>query len=122
MGQGGTRSQLRDERAGMAMLWGEETLLTGGAAPVDGAGVPAGTGYFVRPTLLRADAATAHKVHEHEVFGPCATLIPYSGDAGQAGALVARGQGSLVSSVYASDRDWLWGLLSAAAPLPLIHI
>ena len=116
MGPVATRSQLRDVRAGIAQLRGEAELLCGGADPVDGAGVNAGVGYFVRPTLLRADAAKANLVHQHEVFGPCATLIPYSGAADEAAALVARGQGSLVSSVYGSDRDWLWSMLQGAAP------
>lgn len=115
MGPVATANQLRDVRAGIALLSAEAELLTGGAAPLDGRGVEAGQGYFVRPTLLLAKPGAA-AVHDHEVFGPCATLIPYSGEATEAAALVARGQGSLVSSVYGSDRDWLWSFLSGAAP------
>ncbi len=55
-------------------------------------------------------------MHNHEVFGPSATVLPYDGSAAQAAALVALGQGSLVSSVYADDRDWLGDFLLAAAP------
>jgi 3,4-dehydroadipyl-CoA semialdehyde dehydrogenase len=41
-------------------------------------------------------------VHDLEVFGPVATLMPYK-SAAQASALVRRGQGSLVTSLYGSD-------------------
>lgn len=115
MGPVATANQLRDVRAGMALLSGEARVLTGGAAPLAGHGAPEGKGYFVRPTLLLAQPG-ASAVHDHEVFGPCATVIPYAGDAEAAAALVARGQGSLVSSVYGSDRAWLWSFLSGAAP------
>jgi 3,4-dehydroadipyl-CoA semialdehyde dehydrogenase len=41
-------------------------------------------------------------VHELEVFGPVATLLPYR-DQAQALRLVRRGQGSLVCSLYGQD-------------------
>jgi 3,4-dehydroadipyl-CoA semialdehyde dehydrogenase len=41
-------------------------------------------------------------VHALEVFGPVATLMPYRDEA-HGLALVRRGQGSLVASVYGSD-------------------
>jgi 3,4-dehydroadipyl-CoA semialdehyde dehydrogenase len=57
----------------------------------------------VGPTLLAvADADQATHVHEVEVFGPVATLVPYRSP-DHAIALVARGQGSLVTSVYGND-------------------
>lgn len=57
----------------------------------------------VGPTLLGArDADAAALVHETEVFGPVATLLPYR-DPAHALALVRRGQGSLVASLYGSE-------------------
>ncbi|AQV98523.1 phenylacetic acid degradation bifunctional protein PaaZ [Cupriavidus necator] len=65
----------------------------------------------IGPTLLGVpDADAAALVHDTEVFGPVATLLPYR-DTGHALALVRRGQGSLVASLYGSDA----GALGAAA-------
>ena len=55
------------------------------------------------PTLLGVtDADAAAAVHDTEVFGPVATLLPYR-DTAHALDLVRRGQGSLVASLYGSD-------------------
>lgn len=117
MGPVATASQLRDCRAGIAALSAEARVALGGPEPIDGVGVPAGTGYFVAPTLLVADdARTATKAHHLEVFGPCATILPYDGTAAEAAALVALGEGCLVSAVYGSDTAWLGEFLMAAAP------
>lgn len=117
MGPVATASQLRDARAGIELLSEEADVLTGGTEPIDGVGVEAGTGFFVRPTLLKVrDSATATHVHNHEVFGPCASLLPYSGEARDAAALLAKGQGMLVSSAYSDDRKWLGQLITEAAP------
>ena len=81
----------------------------------DGAGAPAGKGYFFPPTLLRADDPdAAEKVHHREIFGPVATLLPYDGGAGRAGEIVAKAGGTLVTSVYSDDAAWLGGFLAAA--------
>lgn len=57
----------------------------------------------VGPTLLGTrNADGADRVHDTEVFGPVATLLPYR-DTAHALALVRRGQGSLVASLYGSD-------------------
>jgi oxepin-CoA hydrolase/3-oxo-5,6-dehydrosuberyl-CoA semialdehyde dehydrogenase len=111
MGPVATANQLRDGRAGIELLAGEGRVVTGGAGAI------AERGYFIAPTLIEiADGASASRVHQHEVFGPCASLIRYDGGAARAAELVARGQGCLVSSVYADDRDWLTEFLFAAAP------
>jgi len=116
MGPVATASQLRDVRAGIQALSEEADIVLGGADPVEGAHTDAGKGFFVAPTLLRArDSASAEKLHHLEVFGPCATLVPYDGSAEGAGSLVAKGQGMLVSSIYADDRKWLAELLPHAA-------
>ena len=73
-------------------------------------------GYFIAPVLLRADAPReARAVHEHEVFGPVSTLMPYE-SADEVVALVALGEGGLVSSVYSNDRDFLSTAILGLAP------
>ncbi len=54
-------------------------------------------------------------VHDLEVFGPVATLMPYKTLA-QASALIARGQGSLVTSVYGNDPAALAEAATTVAP------
>ncbi len=60
------------------------------------------SGAFVAPTLLRATDRFADVIHDVEAFGPVATLVPYS-SIDEAVALVARGGGSLVASIYGAD-------------------
>jgi oxepin-CoA hydrolase/3-oxo-5,6-dehydrosuberyl-CoA semialdehyde dehydrogenase len=116
MGPVATAAQLNDVRAGIQALSEEADIVTGGAAPIHGAHTEAGKGFFVAPTLLRArDAQTATRLHELEVFGPCSTLMPYDGSVDGAASLLEKGQGMLVSSIYADDRKWVGGLLPHAA-------
>ena len=60
----------------------------------------------VGPTLLGTRSAAgsdaSDRVHDTEVFGPVATLLPYR-DLAHALQLIRRGQGSLVCSIYGSD-------------------
>ncbi len=64
-------------------------------------------GAFVPPTLLRVDdGSNAELVHDVEVFGPVATVVPY-GKKEDAFALARRGGGSLAASVFSSDTDFL---------------
>jgi oxepin-CoA hydrolase/3-oxo-5,6-dehydrosuberyl-CoA semialdehyde dehydrogenase len=80
----------------------------------NGAGAPAGRGYFLAPTLLRGDdARAASAVHRHEVFGPVATLMTHDGTPADAAGIVALGGGMLVTSVYSNDRDWLRAFLAS---------
>ncbi len=59
------------------------------------------------PVLLGArDADGAQAVHDLEIFGPVATLLPYR-DLAHAQALAERGQGSLVASLYGDDAQML---------------
>lgn len=117
MGPLATKQQLDDFRAGVAKLEASGAkVVLGSAHEVDALGVPAGKGFFVGPVLLRADApAEASAVHAHEVFGPCATLMPYR-DADEVVRLVAMGQGGLVASVYGDDRALLRTLVLGVAP------
>lgn len=108
MGALATKRQLDDAVAGVAKLAKHADVVHGNGERVDGAGAEAGKGYFFAPVLLRAsDARNAGAVHEHEVFGPVATLLPYDGGGDEAAELVGLGGGMLVTSVYTNDTDWL---------------
>ncbi len=64
-------------------------------------------GAFVPPTLLKVhDHADANVIHEVEVFGPVATVVPYR-DKAEAFALARRGGGSLAASIYSGDAAFL---------------
>ncbi len=74
-------------------------------------------GAFVPPTLLFCThPSNARRVHEVEVFGPVATVIPYASTA-DAIALARRGHGSLVASVFSSDAAFLDRVVPAIADL-----
>jgi 3,4-dehydroadipyl-CoA semialdehyde dehydrogenase len=73
-------------------------------------------GAFVAPTLLRMKPG-GELVHDLEVFGPVATLIPYH-DAAEAFALARRGGGSLAVSVFSDDAAFL---VEAASELASSH-
>jgi 3,4-dehydroadipyl-CoA semialdehyde dehydrogenase len=58
---------------------------------------------FVQPTLLSCEnGLTAKDVHEVEVFGPAITLIAYDSSQDLI-AMIRRGSGSLVSSIFSDD-------------------
>jgi 3,4-dehydroadipyl-CoA semialdehyde dehydrogenase len=99
------REQLNTVRQGIAHLQAQtETLFDGSNAPLIDA--EAAVACCVGPILLGTRDAqgsdSADRVHDTEVFGPVATLLPYR-DVAHALALVRRGQGSLVTSLYGSD-------------------
>lgn len=73
-------------------------------------------GAFLAPTLLKAADADADELHGEEVFGPVATVLPYDGTAERAAALVRRGEGALVTSVYSDDKRFTVDLALAIAP------
>jgi oxepin-CoA hydrolase/3-oxo-5,6-dehydrosuberyl-CoA semialdehyde dehydrogenase len=116
MGPVATAQQHRDVRAGIDLLARDGRLVHGdaGGKPV---GAPEGRGYFVPPVLIEVEpGAEAPSVHSHEVFGPAATLVPYSGTASEAAELVARGGGGLVSSVYSEDPAFVGDVVMGLAP------
>jgi oxepin-CoA hydrolase/3-oxo-5,6-dehydrosuberyl-CoA semialdehyde dehydrogenase len=65
------------------------------------AGLPA-EGAFLDPMVLRFDDSSVSAVHEVEAFGPVSSIFAYD-TVDQAVALVARGGGSLVTSVATHD-------------------
>lgn len=102
MGSLVSRAQLAAVREGLAALQAQTTVLHDGRdRPLLDAD-PA-VAACIGPVLLGArDADAAQRVHDVEVFGPVATLLPYR-DSAHAIALAHRGQGSLVTSLYGSD-------------------
>jgi len=108
MGPVATAQQLRDVREGIGKLGSCARIVTGAPSRMEGIGAPPGKGYFVAPTLLAADVANpSDAIHNHEVFGPCATVLPFDGSAPEAARLVQAGGGGLVASVYSDDRDFI---------------
>ncbi|MBW7923350.1 MAG: 3,4-dehydroadipyl-CoA semialdehyde dehydrogenase [Burkholderiaceae bacterium] len=105
MGSLASRAQANAVREGIGALAGEAKRVYAGdeAALVD---ADASVGAFAMPHLFAVDDADASSlVHEVEVFGPVATVVPYR-DAGHAFALARRGAGSLVASVFTADEDF----------------
>ena len=87
--------------AGLAQLKTEATVLFDGnnAALLDADAASA----CVAPVLLGTEQPMAAQVlHAVEVFGPVATLMPYD-STDEAFAMVRRGEGSLVCSLYSED-------------------
>lgn len=99
------RAQLTSVHEGLDYLKQQTEVLHDGATHAWVDADPA-VACCVGPTLLgtRDTQGSDHadRVHDTEVFGPVATLLPYR-DAAHALALVRRGQGSLVTSLYGGD-------------------
>ena len=102
MGPLASRAQLADVREGVARLGGRHAF--GGVAPIGS------KGFFISPILVE-DPTEA--VHEREVFGPVAALVRYKDNPA---AVVVRGNGGLVSSVYSDDLDFIERTVTELAP------
>ncbi len=105
-----SKSALQKVRAGISALAAAGKILCGGVEPVFE------KGFFVAPTLIQASDAEAAVFHNLEVFGPVASLIPYSGSVEDAVRLVNLGGGGLVASLYADDRKWSEALILGISP------
>lgn len=78
-------------------------------------GGDAAKGAFLAPILLRCnDPHGSPVVHEVEAFGPVATLMPYD-DIDDVIALAAKGEGSLVGSLFTYDNSFARELVIGAA-------
>src|SRR5688500_900782 len=116
MGPVATAGQLKDVREGVDQL-ARDGRLVFGTAQVKPLGAPEGKGFFTSPVLVEVEpGAPAPTVHSREVFGPVATVVPYSGTAAEAAEIVGRGQGGLVSSVYSEDTAFTADLVLGLAP------
>jgi 3,4-dehydroadipyl-CoA semialdehyde dehydrogenase len=107
MGAVVNREQFKAVGEGLTYLKAQATVLHDGSthALVD---ADTDVACCIGPTLLGTrDAAgsnAADRVHDTEVFGPVATLVPYrNNDLDHALQLIRRGQGSLVASLFGSD-------------------
>ncbi len=116
MGPVVTRAQQAAAFDGIRRLASEAAIVCGGANAPELQGIDKDKSAFVAPTLLKLkDSGSARAVHEVEVFGPAATVVPY-GDEQDAAALVARGGGSLVASIYGDDQDFLVRVVTEMGP------
>ena len=75
---------------------------------------PQGPGAFVTPMLLQFDDALTEALHEIEAFGPVSSLLTYD-SVDEAVDLVARGGGSLVTSVVSHDPAFVGELVPRIA-------
>ncbi len=106
-----TAAQARDVAAGAATLAASHAVL------LRGSGEALVGGYYVQPTLFVShDGVGAAHVHDHEVFGPVATVLTYDGSAEAAVKLVAAGGGALVTSLYSDDLAFAGEVLLGVAP------
>ena len=87
-------------------------------------GIQGDSGSFIASTLLEVGSIDAVPViHQHEVFGPVATILPYSGGIEEAAHAVALGKGSLVSSMYTDKPNMAESFVRQAGPwLGRLHI
>jgi 3,4-dehydroadipyl-CoA semialdehyde dehydrogenase len=116
MGPLATADQRKDVREGIDAL-ARDGRLVYGVPDLKPVGVEAGRGFFVSPVLIELEAGSAGPmVHSREVFGPVATVVPYSGQAEEAAGIVARGNGGLVSSVYSEDTAFTTDVVLGLAP------
>ncbi|MGP6177113.1 phenylacetic acid degradation bifunctional protein PaaZ [Microbacterium sp. A196] len=92
-----------------------QALIDGGGRIVIGSTEASdSSGAFVPPILLRFDDARADAVHEVEAFGPVSSLITYDTVA-EASDIVARGGGSLVTSVATHDPSFATEIMTGVA-------
>ena len=102
MGPVATKDQLADVREGVSRLKGKVAF--GNSEPVFS------KGFFISPILVESPGDA---VHECEVFGPVASLLPYSDNPA---AIVTKGNGGLVCSVYSEDQSFIEATVSGVAP------
>ncbi|MBK8218043.1 MAG: 3,4-dehydroadipyl-CoA semialdehyde dehydrogenase [Myxococcales bacterium] len=117
MGPLATKNQLRDVREGAKRIAACAKLVHGSIDAVDALGREGDKGFFMSPLLfVNATPDAGDVVHNHEVFGPCATVMPYDGTGEDAARMVAAGGGGLVSSVYSDDAAFQRAAVLGIAP------
>jgi 3,4-dehydroadipyl-CoA semialdehyde dehydrogenase len=102
-----TRGQQAAAFDGIRRLAAEAVFVCGSTDAPSLDGIDRSKSAFVAPTLLRLkDKGNGKAVHEVEVFGPVATVVPYQSEQ-DACTLMIRGGGSLVAAIFGDDRDFL---------------
>lgn len=100
------KAQQRAALDGLAKLKTETEVVFGGSESFEVIDADAAHACFLQPTLLKCnDPANAERVHDTEVFGPVATLLPYQSEE-QAFELAAKGGGSLAGSIFTNDDEF----------------
>ncbi|MFG1205247.1 phenylacetic acid degradation bifunctional protein PaaZ [Xanthobacter aminoxidans] len=103
MGPLASRAQRIATQEAVREIAAEAEIVFGDPDKVEPVGADAATGAFMAPMLLRCpEPLKAKAPHAVEAFGPVATVMGYNSLA-DALALVAKGEGSLVASVYTYD-------------------
>ena len=105
MGPLASAAQLQDVISGMEKLGTEGQRIAGKPGRLSE------KGFFVSPALFEIENGKV--VHEHEVFGPVASLLPYTENPA---AIVARGNGGLVCSLYSEDTAFIEAAVAGVAP------
>lgn len=97
------KKQQANALAGLAKLKHDTDVVFGGGVPDNLIDADSDKGAFLSPTLLSCtDPDGAHAVHDIEVFGPVASVMPYR-DSTHATDLANRAGGSLALSVFSAD-------------------
>ena len=116
MGALASLGQREEVRRAVERLRGAAELLEGAldsrSFQVEGADPERGA--FLPPILLLGDDPERAELHTVEACGPVSTVLPYR-SAGHAAALAARGEGSLVGSVFSNDDAFVRELVLEAA-------
>jgi len=100
------KAQQRSVLDGIAQLKRECKFIFGGSEEFEPIDADPESSCFVQPTLLLCDdPLRSRAVHDVEVFGPVATILPYD-TVEEAIELARRGHGSLVASIYSDDEDF----------------
>ena len=98
-----SKQQQQSVRDGIKLLSLESRIIYGHADEFSPPGADPAVSAFVSPTLLANEAPLdARAVHEVEVFGPVATLLPYR-SVEEAMQIAELGGGSLVASLFSED-------------------
>jgi oxepin-CoA hydrolase/3-oxo-5,6-dehydrosuberyl-CoA semialdehyde dehydrogenase len=106
MGPLASAAQMKDVFSGIERLETESRRIAGKPGRLSE------KGFFVSPSLFEI-AGEGKAVHEHEVFGPVASLLRYEDNPVD---IVSRGNGGLVCSLYSEDTAWLDRTVMGVAP------
>ncbi|WP_420467484.1 phenylacetic acid degradation bifunctional protein PaaZ [Panacagrimonas sp.] len=115
MGALASTAQRDEVRNAVGRLRDAAELVFGDPQNFSVTGADAHQGAFLSPLLLHCQTPkTSAVVHEVEAFGPVSTVMPYD-DVADAIELAARGEGSLVGSIFTYDNAFAREMVLGAA-------